>query len=120
MHLSFFDHINDFDITLDFAIRVKELEALKHKDNINLSEKEKKGTATLGVEYGNFIEKAQKRWTILSQEDTNVVADDINNKIIEVVVPYFDKFSHLENILSVCFKDKLYHGTARRFIPVIK
>lgn len=105
VHLSFIDHETDFDVTVDFAVRIDKLEELKNKDNTYLKEKEKKETATIGVELGNLIEGNQKRWTISSEEDIEKVADEIYSKIVEEGIPYIDKYSNLDNILFVCLKD---------------
>lgn len=105
IHLSYIDHPDNLDITLDLAVRIDELEDLKNSLRPNLKQSEKKQTATIGVEFGNFTMGSQKRWTVATQSDVDTVAMDLYNCIVETGNSYFEKYSNLETILSVCQKD---------------
>lgn len=105
VHLSFINHSNDFDVTLDFAVRIEALEDLKNRNNQHLKPKEKKETATVGVELGNLKDGVQKRWTVATQVDIGKVSEEIYKNIVEVGIPYIEKYSNLENILLLSLRD---------------
>ena len=86
VHLSFIKHADDFDVTVDVAIRFNEVEDLVNSKNNLLTQKEKEGTSTLGVELGNLSIGEQKRWNISSEGQISLVA----NSVLE----YFEKFGH--------------------------
>jgi hypothetical protein len=105
VHLSFIRHTEDFDITVDVAIRFDDLEDLVNAENPLLTKKEKADTFSLGVELGNLIEGRQKRWTVKSENDI----DDITNHIMDCVVkfgmPYIERYSVKENVFNLLVKD---------------
>ncbi|MFC5530169.1 hypothetical protein [Cohnella yongneupensis] len=101
-HISFIDHSNDFDLVLNFAVRIDAIEDLKNEVNEYLSAKEKKQTATLGVEYGNLIEGEQQRWTISRHEDIEVVCSEISEIVLKIGIQYFETYSNLETVFSLC------------------
>lgn len=71
IHLAFINHSEDFDVTVDFAIRFNDVEDILNEiDNSFLPFPTKKGeTYTLGAELGNITGEGQKRWTIENEED---------------------------------------------------
>lgn len=105
VHLSFINHVTDFDITVDVSIRIDRVEDMANASNKLLKDREKKMTYTIGTEIGNFINGRQKRWTIDKVEDIGPVCDDIFKCVMEVAVPYIDKYSELENIYEVLLRD---------------
>ncbi|RHW43432.1 DUF4304 domain-containing protein [Neobacillus notoginsengisoli] len=105
IHLSFINHNDDFDITVDVGIRFDELEEMKNLHNTLLSAKEKKQTFSIGAELGNVSEGKPKRWTINSESDIELIANNIYRTIEKVAFPYIEKFSNLENAFEGCLND---------------
>jgi hypothetical protein len=77
VHLSFINHADDFDVTLDVAIRFDEVENLVNSKNNFLTKKEKAETCTLGVELGNLSNGVPKRWNISSDDQISTVTGSI-------------------------------------------
>ncbi len=105
VHLSFINHVIDFDVTVDVGIRLDELEDMINQGYSRLTENEKKNTATIGVELGNLTQGKQKRWTIASESDIDTVVIEIVDEVRNVAIPYIEKFSDLENVLEICRRD---------------
>lgn len=105
VHLTFINHEDDFDITVDVGIRFDQLENLIHENNNLITEKEKAQTCTIGVEIGNLTIGEQKRWTVKDENDIEFVSQDIFRSIKGVVIPYINKYSNIENVFHLCLKD---------------
>lgn len=105
IHLSFIDHVDDFDVTVDVAIRFDNLEELINHNNKLLTKREKKETCTIGVEMGNLIEGEQKRWTIVDDSDIEPVSQSIFNIIEKVTIPYIQQYSDMETVFHLTVKD---------------
>ncbi|UWG96263.1 hypothetical protein LPY66_15335 [Dehalobacter sp. DCM] len=105
IHLGFINHVTDFDITVSVGIRIDKVEDMANASNKLIKDREKKMTCTIGTEIGNFINGRQKRWTINNFEDIGPVCDDIYIYVMEVAVPYIEKYSELENVYEVLLRD---------------
>lgn len=105
IHLSFINHYDDFDITVNVGIRFDELEEMKNLHNTLLSAKERKQTFSIGAELGNVSEGKPKRWTINSESDIELIANNIYKTIEKVAFPYIEQFSNLENAFEGCLND---------------
>ncbi|WP_051530076.1 hypothetical protein [Anoxybacteroides tepidamans] len=103
--MTFINHEDDFDITLHVGIRFDQLENLIHENNNLIIKKEKAPTCTIGVEIGNLTIGEQKRWTVKDENDIEFVSQDIFRSIKEVVIPYINKYSNIENVFHLCLKD---------------
>ena len=104
-HLSFIKHKADFDVTVDVAVRLDELENLLNEHRGNLSEAQKKNTFTLGAELGNISEGRQKRWTVASLDDIKPAAKSIMDAFVAIGVPYLEKYSDVESVLETLSGD---------------
>lgn len=100
-HLTFIQHGTDFDVVVDLGVRFDALERLVNEGNKLLTNREKESTYSLGVELGNLIEGAQKRWTIATSENVDPVANELYASFAEHALPYFAKFSTMGNALDL-------------------
>ncbi|GGI17871.1 hypothetical protein [Gottfriedia solisilvae] len=105
IHLSFINHLDDFDITVDVGIRFDELEEMKNMNNGLLNQKEKKQTFSIGTELGNLIVGKQRRWTIIEESNIENISNSIFSAIKEIAFPYIDKYSIKENVFNDCLSD---------------
>src|SRR5688500_16482556 len=67
-HVAFIPHAEDFDVTADIALRHDSIQDASRRYE-HLDAREKKKTATLGVELGNLRGTGQHRWTVSSESD---------------------------------------------------
>jgi hypothetical protein len=98
-HLAFIKHQDDFDVTANLGIRFDQVEEL-----VNLPGK-KADTCTIGCEIGNLSEGRQKRWTIQNANDVPIVGEAIISAFTDIGLPYFERFSDVENVLKVLSGD---------------
>lgn len=105
IHLSFIEHHNDFDVTVDVAIRFDLLEDLVNKKNSLLSAKEKKNTFSMGAELGNLKEGKPKRWTITGDTDFGVVAEEIRKCVVETAIPYIEQYCDMRKAIDILAGD---------------
>lgn len=108
VHLSFIDHANEFDITVDVAIRFDEVESLANSQSNLLTKKEKEKTSTLGVEIGNLSIGEQRRWTVCSQEEVPSVAESILEAFEKFGDPYLMKYSAMDSAYELLSSDEVY------------
>lgn len=105
VHLSFINHVDDFDTTVDVAIRFDSVEILLNSKNILLTKKEKEGTCTLGIELGNLSIGEQKRWNIEFKEQIPTVVNSIIECFETFGYPYLSKYSSLESAYDLLSSD---------------
>lgn len=105
IHMSFINHVYDFDITISVSIRVNKVEEIINNSNGYLKKSEQSKTSTIGCELGNLSNGFQKRYEVF--EDTKL--DNVVNEIIESIkkhaFPFIEKYSNLYNIYSIVLKD---------------
>ena len=105
VHLSFIDHAEDFDVTVDVSIRFNKVEELVNSKNHILTKKEKEQTSTLGVELGNLSVGQQLRWGISSQDQVSSVIDSILDAFKTYGEPYLKKYCSLKNVFELLSSD---------------
>ncbi|WP_305910075.1 DUF4304 domain-containing protein [Methylomarinum sp. Ch1-1] len=128
VHLSFINHADDFDVTVDVAIRFDEVEDLVNSKNNLLTKKEKERTCTLGIELGNLSVGEQKRWSISSEEQISLVADSILEDFEKFGNPYLLKYSSVNSAYELLSSDEKsvwkhcpFHATrAKKAIAIAK
>lgn len=81
IHMSFINHVYDFDITISVSIRVNKVEEIINNSNGYLKMSEQSKTSTIGCELGNLSNGFQKRYEVF--EDTKL--DNVINEIIESI-----------------------------------
>ncbi|KGK10060.1 hypothetical protein [Vibrio navarrensis] len=128
VHLSFIEHADDFDVTVDVAVRFDEVEDLVNSKNNLLTKKEKAGTSTLGVELGNLSTGEQKRWSISSEDQISSVTDSILDAFDKLGEPYLLKYSSMGAAYELLSSDEKsvwkhcpFHATrAKKAIAISK
>jgi hypothetical protein len=104
-HLAFIQHQDDFDVTADIAVRFDDVEEVVNEGNKLLTDKERKGTHTIGAELGNIADGHQKRWTVASTDDVSLVATSIADAFVNVALPYADTYADRRRALEVLSGD---------------
>lgn len=107
-HVAFILHKEDFDITADVAVRHDTVERAFHADSSLVSEREKKKTATIGVEFGNLRGTGQHRWTIRDESDVVPVVESILDMFREVGYPFLQRFSSLSETRRVLSEESAF------------
>lgn len=128
VHLSFIEHADDFDVTVDVAVRFNDVEDLVNSKNKLLTKREKLGTSTLGVELGNLSTDEQKRWNISSEDQISSATDSIMDAFDKLGEPYLLKFSSMDNAHKLLSSDEKnswkhcpFHATrAKKAIAIAK
>jgi hypothetical protein len=85
-------------LILNLAVRHERVEDLAHAWRSDLSDREKKQTATLGVELGHLIGRGQMRWQLDSPEACPKAANDAFHLLREHGLPYLERYSDLEAV----------------------
>lgn len=98
LHIAFVAHPDDFDFSLDVAIRFEAVEALRNRDRSDLSKKDAARTFSLGAELGNLAGTGNARWTIRSAPDVPRVARASLQLFRQVGLPFLERFSSLEEV----------------------
>ena len=105
VHLSFIDHDEDFDVTVDVAVRFDAVEGLVHRTNSLLSKSEKAQTYTLGAELGNIERREPRRWTVGSPANVSTTAVAIEASLLGVGFPYLNMYSDPHVALAMLARD---------------
>jgi hypothetical protein len=105
VHVTLIEHSEDFDVTVDVAVRFDEVEKLVHRSSKLLSKKEKLQTFTLGAELGNIEKGKPHRWAISSESSIASVIDEILKKLNDVGFPYMERYSEPGAAYEVLAKD---------------
>ena len=100
LHVAFIEHDDDFDVTADVALRLDAVQDLVHRDNPDLSQKEKRETATAGAELGNIADGRQERWTVADITSVDPVADAIYRTFVGFGLPYLERLSDPRQLLD--------------------
>ena len=104
-HISFINHVFDFDVTADVSIRHHSVEEIMNLKNHYLKDSEKKRTATIGANLGNISGVGQIRWTVADKDDISVAVDEIVDYFKEVGLPFLERFSSLDETYKVLSAD---------------
>ena len=105
LHVAFINHVDDFDVTADVAVRHHAVEEIRNLSNTLISAREKKETATIGAELGNLAGVGQHRWTVRERRDIEPVAADILEWFDRIGVPFLERFSSIGETARVLTQD---------------
>jgi len=98
--ISFIRHPTDFDVTAGVAVGFDALEKLICED-----EREAMRTYSLGVNLGYFTGEGQKRWSVHSEQDVEPTCGSLMKTIVEMGLPYLEKYSSMTNALELLSGD---------------
>jgi hypothetical protein len=99
--LGFIKHELDVDAIASISVRLASLEELLSQIDIT---KQSNGFS-LGCELGNLLDHRQKRWTMTSREDVEIVYKSILAMFVTTGVPYLEHFSIMHNALEIFSRD---------------
>ena len=115
VHVSFIKHAADFDATIDVAVRHNQVEDRLNATRSDLSAREKRQTATIGVELGNWAVGRSHRWTVAAPSDVAGVAASMMAEIRHTGLPFLERFASLAEVGRVLDVDQ---KEARLICPV--
>jgi hypothetical protein len=93
IHVAFVRHKADIDATVDLGLRIAPVERLfDSKELVSV------GSATVGAELGNLVDRRPRRWTIESELDASTVSQEIRREIEKFGLDWFRRFSQLETL----------------------
>ena len=115
VHISFIKHSTDFDATIDVAVRHIQVEDRLNESRRNLSARQKRQTATIGVELGNWGEGRPHRWTVSGPADVRATAASMLSEIRRIGYPFLERFASLPELGRVLDADE---KEARLICPV--
>jgi hypothetical protein len=106
VHLTFIRHGDiDFDVTIDFGIRVDAVEEVVFEEDVIMPKSERKNMACIGVELGNLTSGEPRRWTIANAEDVHRAVEEISREVRSTGLSFFERFSNLNEVLAVLMDD---------------
>jgi hypothetical protein len=104
IHLAFVDNRpeNFTSLIVNLAVRIDQVEEIATTCSWadDLTTKEKKDMATLGVQIGKLLGKGQLRWNIHNNAECETVAEDVFILLKEVGIPYLAEHSDMNAILK--------------------
>ena len=104
LHISFINHADDFDVTVDVAIRHHSVEDVLNAER-QLGPRERRETATVGAELGNLAGVGQHRWTVVAEGDVEPVALGIVDWFGRIGEPFLQRFASPAETLRVLEAD---------------
>jgi hypothetical protein len=105
VHVAFIPHRSDFDLTLDVAIRHNVVEERLDRTFAHLAPRDRRKTASIGVELGNYAEGQQHRWTIRQSVEVSPIVADMLKHYRQLGVPILERFSSLAELARVLEED---------------
>ncbi len=101
LHLSFINHVNDFDVVADVAV-----EHLNGRTRICI----------LGAELGNIIGTGQHRWPVENMTQADKAALGVRELLETVGMPLLNRFTSIDEVIHVLRTDKV---TSRLIFPLV-
>lgn len=93
IHVGFARHQQDVDVTIDLAVLLVSVNQLFKKVGA-----EHWGTATIGAELGNLVDRRPRRWTVTSELDATTIAREMRSEIEKFGIDWLQRFSRLETV----------------------
>jgi hypothetical protein len=95
LHVSFIRHERDLDVTVDVAVRIDAIEQIVNRHDAEMSDAEKRRSATLGAELGNIVKREPLRWGVSDASDILVAVDGIVAAFEKIGLPYLKANSNV-------------------------
>jgi hypothetical protein len=96
VHVAFVRHETDVDATIDLGVRLASVQELLAGSGYG----DGKGVS-IGAELGNLIDGRPRRWTIRSQSDAKLAANDMSAELEKFAFQWFERHSDLAHVLGV-------------------
>jgi hypothetical protein len=104
-HVSVIRHSEDVELMTDVAVRHHAVEDLLNNERPGLRPREKKQTATVGVELGNWVNGQPHRWIVSTLSEVDAVAADIFDWFRRIGKPFLERFQSLDEVFRVLEAD---------------
>jgi len=101
LHIAFVRHPENLDLIADVAIRHNAIEDRLVGTRAHLKPSERKRTATIGVDLGNYADGRQQRWTIRSADEVKPVVADMIRIFQKFGLSFLERFSSLHELVRV-------------------
>lgn len=102
VHVGFVRHQHDVDATIDLGVLITPVEQLFAKAGLD-----KLGSATIGAELGNLVDRRPRRWTIETEADAARVASEMRSEIEKFGIDWLQRFSRLETVYETLVANDL-------------
>jgi|GEM_PF-5426109 len=109
IHLELIQHPTGFDVVVDVAMRLDEIQRQLDDDTDKAHVK-----PTIGCEYGTLLSAGQYRWAVTSADDVTPVARSIVKACKASLFPFFEKFSDAAMVYETLREDS---RLARLLVP---
>ena len=102
VHVGFVRHRLDVDATIDLGVLITPVEQLFAKTGLD-----QLGSATIGAELGNLVDRRPRRWTIEAEADVARVASEMRSEIEKFGIDWLQRFSRLETVYETLVANDL-------------
>jgi len=111
VHLNVAQYETEFHAAVHVSVRFDAVEDLINACNELLTPAEKKKTATFGCELGNLRDGRRREWrVVVGRSDPEKIAKEMAELVFEIGVPYFERYSSLEEVYAVFSSDDVDAG----------
>lgn len=117
VHVAFANHRAEVDFTVDVAVRHAVLQERMVDTYRSLSPKQRRQTATVGVELGNWVDGRRQIWTVRTLADVPPAVQGAVTVLRRFGWPFMERFSSIGTIVSVLEEDG---REARLICPVLE
>lgn len=93
LHVGFVRHRHDVDATIDLGVLLTPVDQLFAKTGSN-----QWGSATIGAELGNLVDRRPRRWTMETEADAARIAREMRSEIEKFGIDWLQRFSRLETV----------------------
>jgi hypothetical protein len=116
VHVGLTNHGAEVDFTVDVAVRHAVLQERMVNTYRGLSPKQRRQTATVGVELGNWADGRRQVWTVRTPADIVPAVHGAVSVLHQFGWPFMQRFSTIDAILKVLEEDG---REARLICPVL-
>lgn len=89
----------DFEVMLDFGLRIDAVEALTNDVLPSLSGTERRKLVTLGVGYGNLVQGNSISWAIGCAEDVDLAVEEFTMAVVAMGLPFFERYADIREAM---------------------
>jgi len=102
VHVGFVRHRDDVDATIDLGVLLAPVEQSFTKTGLD-----QLGSATIGAELGNLVDRRPRRWTVETEADAARVASEMRSEIEKFAIDWLQRFSRLETVYETLVANDL-------------
>ena len=110
MHLAVVKYPDEVFVTCDIGLRHDVIEEMVNRNNSLITEKEKRGTFTVGWTFRDDSEGAPKTRKITEEQDAETVGTFIAGHVMDAAHSFYTKFEDLKYVYDNANKDDSASG----------